>query len=431
MMQRLPLPARARKSASPADLAQLAAFQDNAGDLDAALATYDAVSLPLPAMADIFVLRAGALLARGRKSEARDSIDHAIAANPDNASLKLFIAKNFPAEFDGDGQISQIGKILGREDAGKPGSEDRARLHFALGLLLERAGRHEQAFAAIQNANRLAAPDSTAQEQQLEQVASGIADHFTRARLAQLAPAGNPSHKPVFVTGLPRSGTTLVEQIIASHPQAGSVGELELIPALKQSLVSLQSRDIRRCAESWLAAVPASQQNRDRVVDKSISTLLYTGLAMLMFPGARFVFVRRHPMDVYWSAYREMFGTGAVTFSYDPQMLIRRISFYDHLMKLWKQRFPDRILEVRYEELVTRLEPRAKTIIAHAGLEWHESCLDFHKSETVVRTASMVQVRQPVYASSVGKWQAYSDQLTPVSEAMAGLIQDYEQQGGQ
>ena len=230
------------------------------------------------------------------------------------------------------------------------------------------------------------------------------------------------------MTGLPRSGTTLIEQIIASHPQAGSVGELELIPALKQSLVSLQSRDIQRCAESWLVAVPAS---RDRVVDKSISTLLYTGLAMLMFPDARFVFVRRHPMDVYWSAYREMFGTGAVTFSYDPQMLIRRISFYDHLMKLWKQRFPDRILEVRYEELVTSLERRAKTIIAHTGLEWHENCLDFHKSETVVRTASMAQVRQPVYASSVGKWQAYSDQLRPVSEAMAGLIEDYEQQGGQ
>jgi tetratricopeptide (TPR) repeat protein len=415
-----------RKSTSPADMVQLALLQDKAGDPDAALAAYDKVKLPLPAMADIYVLRAGALLAHGRNEDARASIDHAIAANPDNASLRLFIAKNFLSEFGADQQISEISQILASETSARLTAEDRARLGFALGLSHEKAGQHRQAFAAVKAANELTAPENMALEQQVEKVASGIADHFTKARLAQLAPAGHSSRQPVFVTGLPRSGTTLVEQIIAAHPQASSLGELELIPSLKQSLVSLQSRDIQRCAECWLAAVPEADAGKQRIVDKSISTLLHTGLAMLMFPKARFLFVRRHPMDVYWSAYREMFGTGAVTFSYDPQALIRRISFYDHLMKLWKERFPDRIMEVRYEQLVADLEPHAREIIAHTGLEWNETCLKFHKSASVVRTASMAQVRQPVYSSSVGKWQAYAHQLATVAEAMSGLIADYE-----
>jgi hypothetical protein len=203
-----------------------------------------------------------------------------------------------------------------------------------------------------------AAPANRKSDMQGEQVAAGIAQHFTKPRLAQLAPAGNPSRAPVFVTGMPRSGTTLVEQIIAAHPQAGSVGELELLPHLKQSIVSLQG--LPTCARARLALIwrlhKPSSPNAQRIVDKSISTLLHTGIALLLFPNARFVFVRRHPMDIFWSAYREMFGTGAMTFSYSPQALARRIQVAEQLADEWQGRFPDRIISVNYEDLTRNQE---------------------------------------------------------------------------
>ncbi|MGI9514201.1 MAG: tetratricopeptide repeat-containing sulfotransferase family protein, partial [Anderseniella sp.] len=417
----------ARSSKSSLDLAQIAALYDKAGELEKCLNAYDQLKLP---GSDLDVLKAGALLARGKKAEALTSIRQARELDPDNASLRLFIAKNFANEFDPAQQIREIDTILASPDNGRLTAEDRARLGFALGLAHERNGDFPGAFQAIEEANRHATPENYASDQQLEKVAQGIADHFTRARLAQLAPAGHSSAQPVFVTGLPRSGTTLVEQILASHPDATSLGELELIPALKQSLVSLQSRDINRCAQAWLAAVPDDKSASKRIVDKSISTVLYTGLAVLMFPKARFVFVRRHPMDVFWSAYREMFGANAVTFAYSPEMLVRRIQFTEHIMSLWQQRLPDRILTVKYEDIVTNTEPLTRKIIAHTGLEWSDDCLTFHKSKTVVRTASMAQVRQPVYTSSIGKWQAYRTQLEPVASALADLIANYEKTSG-
>lgn len=413
----------ARKSKTSADLAQLAALHDRAGNLEDCLASFDAITQALP---DLRILKAGALLVRGRSTQARELIDDAMLATPGNASLRLFIAKNFAADFEPGEQAEQVGAILAASDSSGLTSEDRARLNFALGLAHERNGNFEAAFQAIEAANREVAPQSQASDQQLEKMALGIADHFTKARLAQLAPAGHASQQPVFVTGLPRSGTTLVEQIIASHPDVASLGELELIPSLKQSLVSLQSRDINRCAEAWLATIPATDAGKARIVDKSISTALHTGIAMLMFPKARFVFLRRHPMDIFWSAYREMFGTNALTFTYTPEALVRRIQFSEHIMSAWQTRFPDRILPVRYEDIVSNPEVETRRIIAHTGLEWSDECLDFHTSKTAVRTASMAQVREPVYTSSIGKWQPYASQLAPVATALADLIADYQ-----
>ncbi|WP_108882961.1 sulfotransferase [Anderseniella sp. Alg231-50] len=412
-----------RKSKSPADIAQLAGLHDKAGNLEECLAGYDSIRPPIP---DIHVLKAGALLVRGKKSDARAAVDDAILAAPDNASLRLFVAKNFADDFDPARQAQEIDTILASPGASTLSAEDRARLGFALGLAHERNGDFAKAFRAVEEANSHAKPECFTKDQQLEKVALGIAEHFTKARLAQLAPAGNASQKPVFVTGLPRSGTTLVEQMIASHPDAASVGELELIPALKQSLVSLQSSDIKRCAQAWLDAVPESKTDKARIVDKSISTVLHTGLAMLMFPRARFVFVRRHPMDIYWSAYREMFGMNALTFTYATQPLVRHIQLSEHLMSVWQQRFPDRVLTVKYEDIVNDPERHIRSMIAHTGLDWSDDCLEFHKSNSDVRTASMAQVREPVYKSSVGKWQAYHSQLAPVATALADLIANYE-----
>lgn len=421
----------ARRSKAPADLARLAAMQDASGDLDAALATYDRVRLPAARMADIHILKAGALLARARKHEARKQVDLALTANPANASLRLFIAKNFLADFDAQAEASWLRSRLDSPKAAKLPPEDRARLHFALGLVLEKQKDHAGAFTAIDAGNRLMAPANPNAEQQVEQVAAGIAQHFTKARLAQLAPAGNPSRAPVFVTGMPRSGTTLVEQIIAAHPEAGSVGEFELLPHLKQSVVSLQPADMSRAANACLSAMNALQPDKSRIVDKSISTLLHTGLALLLFPNARIVFVRRHPMDVFWSAYREMFGSGAMTFSYSPQALVRRIMIAEQLADEWQRRMPEQIMTVNYENLAANPEPASRALISHARLDWDDACLNFQSADTVVRTASMAQVREQVYTSSMGKWRNYEAWLAPVAAAMKDIIASHEARIGE
>jgi tetratricopeptide (TPR) repeat protein len=416
----------ARRTKQPADLAKLAGWQDAAGDIEAALATWDKVKLPKPQMADVHVLKAGALLARARREDARAEIDAAFAANSANASLRLFIAKNFLKDFGAEAQADWIRGRLASPKADRIPAEDRARLNFALGLALEKVGDNDNAFAAIDAANRLYAPANPQADMQGEQVAAGIAQHFTKPRLAQLAPAGNPSHAPVFVTGMPRSGTTLVEQIIAAHPQAGSVGELELLPHLKQSIVSLKATDIARAGSAYLDAAQTLSPNAQRIVDKSISTLLHTGIALLLFPNARFIFVRRHPMDIFWSAYREMFGTGAMTFSYSPQTLARRIQVAEQLADEWQSRFPDRIISVNYEDLTRNQEPHSRRLVAHAGLDWDDACLNFQQAGNVVRTASMAQVREQVYTSSQGRWQAYTRQLAPVANALSKEIAAHE-----
>lgn len=416
----------ARRSKQPADLVRLAGWQDAAGDIDAALATWERIKLPKPQMADVHVLKAGALLARARREEARAEVDAALAVDPANASLRLFIAKNLLKEFGPEAEADWIRTRLASPKAERLAAEDRARLNFALGLALEKLGDHDNAFASIDAANRLYAPANPQADMQTEQVAAGIAQHFTKQRLAQLAPAGNPSAAPVFVTGMPRSGTTLVEQIIAAHPQAGSVGELELLPHLKQSIVSLKAANIARASSAYLQAAQALSPETARIVDKSISTLLHAGIALLLFPKARFIFVRRHPMDIFWSAYREMFGTGAMTFSYSPQALARRIQVAEQLADEWQSRFPDQIISVNYEDLTRNQEVQSHRLVSHVGLEWDDACLNFQSAGNVVRTASMAQVREQVYTSSQGKWQAYARQLAPVANALSQKIAAHE-----
>ncbi len=204
------------------------------------------------------------------------------------------------------------------------------------------------------------------------------------------------------------------------------MGELELLPHLKQSIVSLKAADIARASSAYLEAAQALSPDTARIVDKSISTLLHTGIALLLFPKARFVFVRRHPMDIFWSAYREMFGTGAMTFSYSPQALARRIQVAEQLADEWQSRFPDRIISVNYEDLTRNQEAQSRRLISHVGLEWDDACLNFQSASNVVRTASMAQVREQVYTSSQGKWQAYARQLAPVANALQREVAAHE-----
>ncbi|MCW8857912.1 MAG: sulfotransferase [Kangiella sp.] len=239
----------------------------------------------------------------------------------------------------------------------------------------------------------------------------------------------NESNKPIFVVGLPRTGTTLLERIVSSHSQVASAGELthfsrlmsagmeklSLDPSLSRSqMVSASTQlDFSQLGQLYLEATRTLAGNKSRLIDKFPQNALYIGLIHLALPQAKILLLERHPLDVCYSVYKQLF-TDAFHFSYDLEELAEY--FYEHqlLMSHWQQVLPEVVKTVRYEDLVNNLEHSAKSVIDFCGLDWEDSCLEFHKNKQASTTASASQVRQKVYSSSIGMWKNYKKELQPL-----------------
>jgi hypothetical protein len=238
---------------------------------------------------------------------------------------------------------------------------------------------------------------------------------------------GDPSTVPVFIIGMPRSGTTLVEQILASHPKVHGAGELNDLEAAMTSLRSsvgprpgLGGEELRRIGARYLKRVRAIAPAAERITDKMPANFRYAGLIHLALPKARIVHTRRDPIDTCISCFSILFAHNQ-PFAYDLAELGRFYRAYAALMKHWREVLPvEEMLEVQYEELVDNFELWARRILAHCGLEWNNACLEFYKTKRPVWTASAVQVRQPIYRSSVGRWRPDQGMLQPLIEALEG-----------
>jgi len=234
---------------------------------------------------------------------------------------------------------------------------------------------------------------------------------------------GHEDARPLFVVGLPRSGSTLMDRILCSHPAITSRGEsTDLALALMQTAGPSTSKSdlVRQSAQldfnalgerycRHLGTGPALRQ-----IDKTPANFLYLGLIFAALPQARIVHIRRQPMDVCYAIYKTLFRR-AYPFSYDLQDLGRYWLAYDRLMAHWRAVLPaDRFLEVDYEDLVANQEAISRRLVAHAGLPWDAACLAFERNTAPSLTASAAQVRQPIYTSSVGLWRQYENQLAPL-----------------
>jgi hypothetical protein len=251
---------------------------------------------------------------------------------------------------------------------------------------------------------------------------------FTSEFIRASAGAGAPSPKPVFIIGMPRSGTTLVEQILASHPDVRGAGELTLFeramgevrlampeaPAYPEMALQMSGKHFRELGERYLAGIAQLAPAASHVTDKMPTNFLFAGLIHLALPHATIIHTVRDPVDTCISCFSRLFTE--VNFqTYDLAELGRYYRHYQALMAHWHSVLPaGRILEVNYEDTVTDLEGAARRILGHCGLPWDPRCLDFHLTERVVRTASATQVRQPIYRSSVGRWRAYEPLLGPL-----------------
>jgi hypothetical protein len=244
---------------------------------------------------------------------------------------------------------------------------------------------------------------------------------------------GHVSEEPIFIIGLPRSGTTLLERILGSHSKVFAAGELghfgiELTKLTRkrmgatkgdrrQFVTASAGIDFQLLGSNYVQSTRPLTGATQHFIDKLPFNYLYAGLIHKALPRARIISLSRHPMDSCYSMYKQLFRD-AYPFSYDQQDLAAYFVAYHRLMQHWHSVTPGVILTVRYEDLVEETEREARRVIEHCGLEWEEQCMDFHKSTSASTTASATQVRQKVYTSSVGKWRAYEKELSPLRASL-------------
>jgi tetratricopeptide (TPR) repeat protein len=312
--------------------------------------------------------------------------------------------------------------------------EDRARLFFALGKMRDDLGRYDDAFAAYAEGNRLQAATLGFNEARGEQQAVNIVKHFDANLLAKLQGIGNPDPTPVFIVGMPRSGTTLIEQILSSHAQAYGAGELKdlhdvvgelanVAPGMPfpQTITTLAPATIRGIGDRYLERIHKLAPTAARITDKMPGNFHYLGLIHLALPNAKIIHSVRDPMDSCLSCYTHLFND-TMDFAYDLGTLGRYYVRYMKLMQHWHSVLPKGfILDVRYEEVVDDVEGQTRRMLEHIGLPWDAKCLEFYNNDRPVRTASLAQVRRPIYKSSVEGWRRFEKQLAPLLE----IVKDY------
>ncbi len=310
-------------------------------------------------------------------------------------------------------------------------AQSRSHLLFALAHVLDAWGDYKRAAGYLLEANKLARECekeyNTYKPHIHKKFVSDVCGAFDRAFFDRTAGASHETRRPVFVFGLPRSGTTLIEQVLASHPGVHGAGELRLgrqtfesIPAAlnrtdppSECIAHLDANTIRRLAEQHLDKLRLIDDGQsERIVDKMPDNYIFLGLLVTLFPNAVFIHCRRDLRDVAVSCWMTDFRS--IPWASHPEHLASRFVEYRRLMDHWQSVLPARVHQVKYEETVSDLEGVARRLVTACGLDWDPACLEFHRSQRAVRTASIVQVRQPIYNKSVARWKNYETELADI-----------------
>lgn len=373
-----------------------------------------------------------ALIALGRMDEAEAALDAVIAADPGDCDAwynRATLRTQTPAR----NHVPALERALRR-----PGlrNHEIAPLGHALAKELEDLGQYQPSFEALVRGATARRAMLSYRVEDDEAIMRGLAGTFTRARVDEPA-HGCGDRRPVFVVGLPRSGTTLVDRMLSSHGGIGSHGESsDFALSLMQLAGPCGSKDelLERSARVDPGELGAAYCRRltacagERVVDKTPANFLYLGLIARALPAARIIYVRRRPMDVCYAIYKTLFRM-AYPYSYDLDDLGRYWLAFDALMRHWQETLPaGRLLTVDYERLVAEPETTIRAMLGHIGMPWEDACLRFDRNPLPSLTASAAQVRQPVYTSSVGKWRHHMHGLEPLARRLraAGVSIDAE-----
>ena len=369
-------------------------------------------------------------------SKAAAEIASAIAEKfPKTAGVHYTLAQS---ERDGDheARIAQINGVLAE---GVEEKESESGLEFALATRYEALKRHEEAFDHYMRGNAMKREaladrgvvyDREAEEARTKQTMEAYAGPE-----ALEGATGSASEMPVFIVGMPRSGTTLTEQILASHPRMAGAGELTAIGnAVKRLRETLDypnnpptDKALGNIARLYLQRLQEVDASAVHLTDKMPGNFKHLGLIIRIFPKARIVHCRRNPIDNCLSCFVQNFGAGGLSWSFDLEDAAHQYRDYRRLMAHWRKVLPPgRMLEVDYEETVANLEGQARKLVDFVGMEWDDSCLSFHENKRAVITASHDQVRRPIYSTSVGRWKKYGPKVMPLVEALSDVMDEPE-----
>lgn len=420
------LDALATKSAPTGEMLALRAMAEKLlGNLDASRKAIEDALKADPNHLRVVSMAANLLQQSGEFEAAETILRDAIARGVRSGSIYRMVAQGRKLAQD-DPLVDEMKALWDRPDLP---DEARTDLGYGLVKVMEDHGDAEDAWTYLSRANEVMArlyPHDMAKEQGDFDRFKAFLQGFDPARIGS---CGFKQNSPIFITGLPRSGTTLVEQILASHSTVTGGDELGIFHPLGFEQVvkvaqagghinDMTDAQFDALGRAYQAAIDIRLPDADRITDKTISTYQIAPLVWLAMPKAKIVALRRDPRDNLWSIFKNRFVPGLHRYSYSQAALVQTYRLYTEYLALWRDLAPDRIYEISYEDLVNSPETEIRKLLEFCELDWEDACLNFHKTKRDVKTLSVAQVRQPLYKSSVGKWEPYAKHL---SELLTGL----------
>ena len=374
----------------------------------------------------------------GQMDRAEELFLRALDFKPDNLAARVHISQVKKVKPGDENFVALLDEE--KKSAGFSGNKMMS-LHFALGKCYDDSKDYDKAFPHFLAGCKLKRAKLSYDPAKAARQFAGVMEIFNQAFIDRLRDTGDPSNVPVFVLGMPRSGTTLTEQIIASHPEVYGAGELhELLLIAEQynngtntkllfpdNLRALERQTLTAWGAEYVAGLKRSAPDARRITDKMPANYFAVGLIHLMLPNAKIIHVNRNPVDTCLSCFTRLFNRKQ-EHTYDLAELGQYYVHYARLMDHWRKVLPaGAFLDVQYEDIVADQEAQARRLIAYCGLEWNDACMDFHNTKRSVRTASVTQVRQPIYASSVERWRHYEKFLGPLLDALGDLVPERTQ----
>jgi tetratricopeptide (TPR) repeat protein len=374
-----------------------------------------------------------ALKSVGKLDEAREYILKALRLN--DSMYGAYANLNDLVDFSkdvGDELFNRMDAIF--DASSNLEAEQLLPLHFAYAKALDDRGHHEKALEHYIIGGRMKRAQLDYKESDTFGFFDAIREAFPKEAFAKRKFAGIDDERPVFIIGMPRSGSTLIEQILSSHPDVYGAGEVKYLsralgqlrdrfpslPKYPQMMQKITPAQLDIVGKNYLTALGNGVGDAKRITDKLLTNYFFVGLIHLIFPKARFIHTARDPIDTCLSGFTKLFKDD-MPHSYDLGELGRYYRKYQELMKHWEKVLPKGTLKtVVYEDVVANTEKEAKALIEFLGLDWNDKCLEFHKSDRPVKTASVAQVRKPIYKTAVKRWKKYGDGLKPLADAIEG-----------
>ncbi|MCY4339810.1 MAG: sulfotransferase [Gammaproteobacteria bacterium] len=400
-----------------------------AGRYEEALRLFDKVLEKIPGDPVTLTSKGHALKTHGQYDKAVASYRAALASQPRHGEA-WYSLSNLKVYAFSDREIERMRGQARRDDLPHA---DRVHLNFALGKAYEDRKDFKASFGFYQQGNRAKKAASAYDAKKMTEELRAQQRVCSAGMLSRGAAHGHPAGDPIFVVGLPRAGSTLLEQILSSHSKVDGTLELPNVPSLAQHLrrrgrsgsepdypeilTALSGEEFRKFGRQYIDDTRIHRQGAPFFVDKMPNNFRHIGLIHLMLPNARIIDARRHPMACGFSGYKQLFAEGQ-QFTYDLADLGQYYRDYVELMDHWDAALPGRVLRVRHEDVVGDLETQARRILDYCGLDFEPGCLSFHRTERAVRTPSSEQVRQPIFTQGLEHWRNYESRLGPLREAL-------------